>query len=133
VAEVREGNRLPPDFFDFPFGFDATGHVAKTSPDGHVRDMIHQVLFTSPGERVNRPDFGCGLKQMNFLPNSDSLATATEFLVRGSLERWLGEVIRVEDVRVNARDERLEVEVVYRSRYDGLRREDLFALGTGAD
>jgi uncharacterized protein len=130
---VTAGDRLPPEFFDFPFSFDVTGHVARTAPDDHVRDMIHQVLFTSPGERVNRPDFGCGLKQMNFLPNSDSLATATEFLVRGALERWLGEVIRVEDVSVSARDERLEVEVVYRNRYDGLRREDLFALGTGRD
>ena len=127
------GDRLPPDFFDFPFNLDVTGRVSRTGPDDHVRDMIHQVLFTSPGERVNRPDFGCGLKQMNFLPNSDALATATEFLVRGALERWLGEVIRIEDIKVNSRGERLEVEVVYRNRYDGLRREDRFALGTGSD
>ncbi|WP_250281626.1 GPW/gp25 family protein, partial [Frankia sp. CiP1_Cm_nod2] len=65
---------------DHPFHVDATGRVAGTDSDDHVRDMIFQVLFTNPGERVNRPDFGCGLLGLVFLPNSDALATATEFL-----------------------------------------------------
>ena len=71
---------------------------ADTDDDDHIYDLIYQVLFTSPGERVNRPEFGCGLKQMVFLPNSDALATATQQLVAGSLQRWLGEVIAVEKV-----------------------------------
>ena len=61
-------------FFDYPFHLDGRGRSAEVAEDGHVRDMIHQVLFTAPGEHVNRPDFGCGLKQMVFQPNSDALA-----------------------------------------------------------
>jgi hypothetical protein len=76
--------------------------------------MIHQVLFTNPGERVNRPDFGCGLLQLVFMPNSEALAAATQFTVQGALQRWLGDVIQVERVEVTAVDARLHVEVVYR-------------------
>lgn len=124
---------LPARFLDFPFGIDATGRTAHAGPDDHVRDLIWQVLFTAPGERVNRPDFGCGLKQLLFMPNSDAMATATQFLVRGALERWLGDVIRIEDLTIANRGERLEVEVVYTSLYDGLRRDDVFLLGSGDD
>lgn len=124
---------LPARFLDFPFAVDATGRTAKTGPDDHVRDLIWQVLFTAPGERVNRPDFGCGLKQLLFLPNSDALASATQFLVRGALERWVGDVVRIEHLAIVNRGERLEVEVVYTSLHDGLRRDDLFVLGTGTD
>lgn len=126
-------NALPARFLDFPFAIDAAGRCAYADPDDHVRDLIHQVLFTAPGERVNRPDFGCGLKQLLFLPNSEALATATQFLVRGALERWLADVVRIEDLSIDCRGERLEVEVVYTSLYDGLRRADHFVLGSGED
>lgn len=116
-----------PSFLDDPFHLDARGRSAETGADDHVRDMIFQVLFTSPGERVNRPDFGCGLKQMVFLPNSDVLATATQQLVHGSLQRWLGEVISVEKVEVQNVDSRLEVTVAYLRRDLGERREDRFS------
>jgi phage baseplate assembly protein W len=85
---------------DFPLHVDGRGRLALTSPDDHVRDMIQQVLFTSPGERVNRPDFGSGLLQLAFLPNSEPLAIATEFTVQAALQRWLGDVIKVEKVTV---------------------------------
>jgi uncharacterized protein len=99
---------------DYPFRIDATGRVATTDPDDHLRDMLHQVLFTNPGERVNRPDFGCGLLQLVFMPNSDALAAATQFTVQGALQRWLGDLIQVERVEVTAEDARLQVVVVYR-------------------
>ena len=114
-------------FLDDPFHLDARGRSAETGTDDHVRDLIFQVLFTSPGERVNRPDFGCGLKQLVFMPNSDVLATATQQLVQGSLQRWLGEVISVERVDVQNIDSRLEVTVVYMRRDLGERREDRFS------
>ena len=116
-----------PDFLDHPFHFDATGRTATTGADDHVRDMIFQVLFTNPGERVNRPDFGCGLLQMVFMPNSDALATATQFMAQGALQRWLADVIQVERVQVNNDEERLVVEVTYRRLDNGQRRQDLFA------
>ncbi len=103
-----------PSFLDYPFAIDGRGWVATTAGDDHIRDLIHQVLFTNPGERVNRPDFGCGLLQLVFMPNSDVLAAATQFTVQGALQRWLGDLIEVERVQVTAAEARLQVEVVYR-------------------
>src|SRR5574337_527162 len=100
-------------FLDFPFRIDGSGRAGTTDEDDHIRDMIYQVLFTSPGERVNRPDFGCGLKNLLFMPNSDALATATQVLVKGSLQKWLENEIQVEKVEARAEEERLSVTVVY--------------------
>ena len=108
---------------DYPFRFDAAGRTARTEGCEHIRDMLYQVLFTNPGERVNRPDFGCGLLQMVFLPNSDALATATQFLVQGALQRWLGDVIRVESVEVSSENEKLIVDLVYICRATGQREQ----------
>ncbi len=113
-------------FLDFPFQLDGRRRSAETSEDNHIRDMIFQVLFTNPGERVNRADFGCGLKQLVFLPNSDSLASATQFLVQGALQRWLETVIEVESVEVEAIDSELRVAVAYRKRSGGSTRRDIF-------
>ncbi len=117
---------------DYPFRIDGRGRVGTTDPDDHIRDMINQVLFTNPGERVNRPDFGCGLRQLVFMPNSDALAAATQFMVQGALQRWLADVIQVETVRVTAEEERLVVEVVYIRRDNGQRQHDRFTSPTSA-
>jgi phage baseplate assembly protein W len=98
---------------DFPLHFDGRGHTAETDNDGHIRDMIEQVLFTAPGERVNRPDFGSGLLQLVFAPNSDELAAATQFLVQGALQQWLGDLIQVDAVQVESEDATLQVVVQY--------------------
>lgn len=113
-------------YLDFPFHVDGRGRSAETSEDDHIRDLIFQVLFTNPGERVNRPDFGCGIKQLVFMPNSDALATATQFLVQGSLQRWLDGVIQVESVDVEAVESELRVTVVYSKRSGGGPRRDVF-------
>jgi hypothetical protein len=112
---------------DFPFSFDARGRAATTGTDDHVRDMIQQVLFTNPGERVNRPDFGCGLLQLVFMPNSDILAAATQLTVAAALQRWLADVVDVEEVRVSNEEEQLHVDVRYTRLADGTQREDRFA------
>jgi phage baseplate assembly protein W len=111
---------------DFPLHVDGRGRLAVTSPDDHVRDMIQQVLFTSPGERVNRPDFGSGLLQLVFLPNSEPLAIATGFTVQAALQRWLGDVVQIERVSVTPVESELRVEVVYRRRLDGVAEEATF-------
>jgi uncharacterized protein len=98
---------------DFPLRIDGRGRIAATTHDEHIRDLIEQVLFTSPGERVNRPTFGCGLLQLVFAPNSDELATATQFLAQGALQTWLGELIQVEAVQVTSEDSTLTVTVQY--------------------
>jgi phage baseplate assembly protein W len=111
---------------DFPVHVDGRGRLALTDADDHVRDMIHQVLFTNPGERVNRPDFGCGLLQLVFLPNSEPLAIATQFTVKSALQKWLGDVIQVDEVAVTAEDSTLRVKVVYRRILDGVQEAATF-------
>ncbi len=118
-------------YLDYPFHIDTRGRAATTARADQIRDMIEQVLFTSPGERVNRPDFGCGLLQQLFQPNSDALAAATQFLVHGALHRWLADVIRVEQVRVTNDEGKLEVEVVYSRKDNGQRRTELFRRSGG--
>lgn len=105
-------------YLDFPYHFDNRGRTATSSRQQHIRDLIEQILFTIPGERVNRLNFGSGLSQLVFAPNSTELATATEFTIQGALQQWLGELIQVEAVRVESVDERLTVTVVYIVRRD---------------
>ena len=101
---------------DYPYHFDGRHRTGLTTEDAHIRDLIEQVLFTVPGERVNRPDFGSGLLQLVFAGNSPELATATQFLAQGSLQRWLGDVIEVDAVDVESDDASLLVTVRYRTR-----------------
>ena len=98
---------------DFPYHFDGTGGTAETDYAGHIRDMIHQVLFTTPGERVNRPTFGSGLLQLVFAPNSVDLSAATQMLVQSALQEWLGDLIVVDTVEVEGIDSSLHVRVDY--------------------
>ncbi len=98
---------------DFPYHFDPTHRTAFTDDQDYIRDLIHQVLFTSPGERVNRPTFGSGLLQLVFAPNSVELGAATQLLVQSALQEWLGDLILVHSVDVLTLDERLEVKVDY--------------------
>jgi uncharacterized protein len=97
----------------YPYRIDARGRTAQAASDAHIRDMIEQLLFTAPGERVNRPDFGSGLLQLLFAPNSTELAAATQYLVQGGLQQWLGDLIVVEKVDVQAEDSTLRVTVQY--------------------
>jgi Bacteriophage baseplate protein W len=113
-------------YLDFPLSFDERGRSAATDLDNHIRDMIQLVLFTSPGERVNRPEFGCGVKQLVFAPLSDALAAATEQLIHGALIRWLDPVIALEDVEATANEATLEIKVSYMRRETGERREEVF-------
>ncbi|HAJ38458.1 MAG TPA: hypothetical protein DCL15_22545 [Chloroflexi bacterium] len=97
----------------YPYAIDGSGRTAQSDDDAHIRQMIEQLLFTAPGERVNRPTFGTGLRQLLFAPNSPELATATEFMVQGALQEFLGELIRVEAVDVVSEEATLRVTVQY--------------------
>jgi phage baseplate assembly protein W len=112
--------------FDYPYHFDSRGRTASTTPKDHIRDMIEQLLMTEPGERVNRPDFGCGLRQLVFAPNSDELASALQFTIRASLQRWLSDVIEVQDLDVTAVDSALTVNLKYSIRKTGEQRDETF-------
>src|SRR5262245_9049703 len=117
---------------DFPYHFDSRGRTAQTDDPEHIRDLIYQVLFTSPGERVMRPDFGSGLLQLVFAPNSDVLAATTQVLVQGALQQWLGDLIVVEAVTVETEDAKLRVTVQYVVRRSGTRAVETLVSGGGA-
>jgi phage baseplate assembly protein W len=97
----------------FPYQYDARGRTAETSGDRHVREMIEQLLFTSPGERVNRPTWGSGVLNLLFAGNSPELAAAAQLTVHGALQQWLGDVIHIEGVHVVSEDSQLVITVQY--------------------
>lgn len=99
----------------YPVTVDAGLGRLAVEPDHarHVEQMIRQVLLTGPGERINRPDFGCGLRRMVFAPNNPASASLAQVAVFQALETWLGSVLRTEDVQVEIRAETLAVRVAY--------------------
>lgn len=100
--------------YNFPFKIDnKTNKTSTTDHASHIRQLIEVVLFTSPGERVNRPTFGSGLNQLIFAANSDELSTATQFLVQGALQQWLGHLIKVESVVVKNDSSKLNISIQY--------------------
>ena len=117
---------------DYPFRFDGRGRTAVTPRDEHVRDLIEQVLLTSPGERVMRPTFGSGVLELVFAPSGPELAAATQFLVQGALQQWLGDLIAVDAVEVEAQDAALFVNVRYVVRRTQERGEARIAVPGGA-
>lgn len=98
---------------DFPFHFNSSGRTTSAGTDAHVRDMIEQLLFTNRGERVNRPEFGSGLIQLIFAPNSPELASALQFTVQAALQQSLGDMIEVLDLEVVAEDSSLRIVIQY--------------------
>jgi hypothetical protein len=105
-----------PRFLDYPYAVSGAGTPATTGADDHVRDLILQVLFTNPGERVNLPEFGAGVQRLVFAPNSEALRATTQFLVSNNLQRWLGDRIRVEQVTVSSEpglEGTVMIEIVY--------------------
>jgi uncharacterized protein len=118
---------------DFPYQLDRRGRTAVTDDADHIRDLIEQVLFTSPGERVMRPDFGSGLLALVFEPNSTALAATTQMLVQGALQQHLGHLIAVQAVEVEAVEGTFSVSVRYVVLRDGSVRLDSFAApGSGS-
>jgi phage baseplate assembly protein W len=97
----------------YPFQIDTSHRTATTDDATHVRDMIEQVLFTTPGERVNRPTFGSGLLTLAFAPASDQLAATVQFLAQGALTNQLSDLVRVDRVEASIDDSTLTVTVRY--------------------
>lgn len=110
--------------FGFPFRINELGQVDTLTGDDNIRAKILQVLLTSPGERVNLPDFGCGLRDLVFDPNNEILAATTEFTITKSLQRWLGDEIFIESVDISNNEGELQIEVVF-IRQDQLERDKI--------
>ena len=115
---------------DFPFHFDERGRTAVCDDEAHVRDMLEQLLFTNPGERVNRPEFGSGLLQLVFAPNSPELAAALQFTTRAAIQQWLGDVLDLQALEVAAENSTLRVLVRYALRRTGDVHNETFERST---
>jgi phage baseplate assembly protein W len=110
----------------FPFHLDGYGRTALAAPDRHLRDLVEQLLFTSPGERVMRPDFGCGLLDAVFAPNSPELVATLELSVHAALHRWLGDLLDVESLDVVSEGATVRVDLRYAVRRTGERHAQTF-------
>jgi uncharacterized protein len=116
VANPIQSDTQAQRYLDYPYGVSSTGAPGTTNPDGHFRDLILQVLFTNPGERVNLPEFGAGVQRLVFAPNSDTLRTSAQFLISNSLQRWLGDRIDISQVSLTSQpgqEETVTIEIIY--------------------
>jgi phage baseplate assembly protein W len=105
-----------PRFLKFPYSVSGSGIPNTTTADDHLRDLILQVLFTIPGERVNLPQFGVGVQQLVFEPSSETLRASAQFLISTNLQQWLGDQINVERVDVNSvpgDENQVTIEITY--------------------
>lgn len=89
--------------YAFPLRVDVgAGQVARAPYPEHVNQLVHQLLLTSPGERVNLPTFGCGLRRLVFAPQSDALVATVTMQVQQALATWLADQVHLERVDVLA-------------------------------
>ncbi len=110
----------------FPFAVDGRGRTRAAGYDDHIRDMIELLLFTSPGERLMRPDFGCGLGDLVFEPNSPEVAASLASSIQASLQRWLGDAIAVASVEVISVESTLSVRIAYTVLATGTQQVEVF-------
>jgi hypothetical protein len=116
MADQIQSDPLTQRFLDYPFSVNSTGVPKLTGQDDHLRDLILQVLFTIPGERVNLPEFGVGVQQLVFAPNNDMLRASAQFLISNSLQRWLSDRLDVNQVSVTSQageEELVTIEITY--------------------
>jgi uncharacterized protein len=117
---------------DFPYHFDGRERTATVDESAHIRNLIEQIIFTSPGERVNRPDFGAGVLQLLFAAASPEAAATAEFLIKGALQQHLGRRIQIEQVTTAAEDAALRIRISYRLVRSGELRTEEFERGATA-
>jgi Bacteriophage baseplate protein W len=113
MARLQPARPDGPSYVDFPFQTDWNGRTAPTDASGHVRDLLEQILFTAPGERVNRPSFGSGIHHAIFRPNNELLAETVRVTAEAALQQWLGHLIELVSLNLEAEDNRLIIEVVF--------------------
>jgi uncharacterized protein len=126
MADQIQTDPRNPRFLKFPYGVSGSGIPNTTTADDHLRDLILQVLFTNPGERVNLPEFGVGVERLVFEPSSDALRASTQFLISTSLQRWLGDRIDLQQVTVSSvpgEEETVTIEITYTKKSTGQRQQ----------
>lgn len=115
-------------YLDFPFGLASDGSVAAVDEDHHIRQRLMQILFTSPGERVMLPDFGCGARDLVFAGNNAVLAAATEFKIARALQTYMGNQVLINGVDVQNDEEKLIITIEYTKTKDAQQQKAVFEL-----
>jgi phage baseplate assembly protein W len=115
---------------NFPYQFDGRGRTLEAALPDYLEQLIQQVLFTTPGERVNTPDFGSGLLQLAFTPNSIEMAAATQFAVQAALQKWLAGLVTIQSVVASAQEAVLTVTVTYTPLNTDVTQVQTFTYGT---
>ena len=110
----------------FPFELDNRGYINSPDHETHIRQLMELVLFTSPGERVNRPDFGCGLLELLFADAADPESVVSAYEIEGQLSRWLGEYVDIESLDLVPIDSMLQIRITYRLKQDDQLRVAVF-------
>lgn len=115
---------LPFTSLRYPISVDpARGRLSQeTDFNAHITQLVMQVLLTAPGERINRPDFGCGVKRLVFAPGGDVAATLAQTTVYQALNKWLSSAITVTEVTAQAMDSILQIRVGYVVKTNGQKR-----------
>lgn len=114
----------------FPYRVDRLGRTA--APEGsaeHAHELLEQLLHTAPGERVMRPTFGTGVRQLVFSPAGDQAAAAAQHLVSSSIQEWLSTWIELQSVEVESIEATLIVTIRYRLRSSGSDEQATFRVG----
>ena len=117
---------------NFPYQFDGRGRTLNASTVDYLNELVEQVLFTAPGERVNMPDFGSGLQQLAFAPNSVEMAAATQFAVQAALQKWLAGYVTVQSVVASAQEAVLNVTVTYAPLNTDVTQVQTFTFGSNS-
>jgi phage baseplate assembly protein W len=117
---------------NFPYQFDGRGRTQNAVAPDYLNQLVEQVLFTAPGERVNMPDFGSGLQQLAFAPNSVEMAAATQFAIQAALQKWLAGSVTVQSVVASAQESVLSVTVTYTPLNTDVTEVQTFTFGTNS-
>jgi hypothetical protein len=124
---ARSGREV--QWIDDPLHVDARGRTATTHEQDWLRDLVRAVLFTAPGERVHRPDFGSGVLQLVFQPASAEVATTVQFVIQGALQQWVGHLVEIGGVDVTGTSDSLRITVTWTDRRTGHTRSETFEAG----
>lgn len=102
-----------PPYPAFPYRVEFSGATTTVDLSTYVSQLVRLVLQTDPGERVNRPTFGGGLKQLVFAGMTPQLLAAAETLIHGTLMQWLSDVIAIQGLTVTGQDSEVLVTLTY--------------------
>ncbi|WP_299009787.1 GPW/gp25 family protein [uncultured Shewanella sp.] len=97
----------------FPFQINQYGHIQEADDDKHLRDMMEQILFTIPGERVNRPEFGCGVQLLVFGSIQAEMLSVKQSMIQIELQKYLGHLMQLQVVNITAHETQLDIFIRY--------------------